>query len=56
MPGLRWWWYIVAAGLLVTEFVSRPAEAREGVLLAAHRARSHGGHPGFQKPDSDRFP
>jgi hypothetical protein len=35
MPGLRWRWYIVAAGLLVTEFVSRPAEAREGVLLAA---------------------
>jgi hypothetical protein len=33
--GLRWWWYVVAAGLLVAEFVSPTAQAREGVLLAA---------------------
>jgi hypothetical protein len=35
VKGLRWWWYVVAAGLLVAEFLSRTAEAREGVLLAA---------------------
>ena len=33
--GLRWWWYVVAAGLLVAEFVSPTVQAREGVLLAA---------------------
>jgi hypothetical protein len=35
LKGLRWWWYIVAAGLLVAEFVSPTPQAREGVLLAA---------------------
>ncbi len=35
VKGLRWWWYAVAAGLLVAEFASRTAQAREGVLLAA---------------------
>ena len=35
IKGLRWWWYVVAAGLLVAEFVSPTAEARAGVLLAA---------------------
>jgi len=33
--GLRWWWYLVAAGLLVAEFVSPNAEAWQGTLLAA---------------------
>jgi len=35
LKGSRWWWYAVAAGLLVAEFVSPTREAREGVLLAA---------------------
>jgi len=35
VKGLRWWWYAVAAGLLVAEFVSPTRQAREGVLLAA---------------------
>lgn len=35
VKGLRWWWYVVAAGLLVAEFASPMPEAREGVLLAA---------------------
>lgn len=35
LKGQRWWWYLVAAGLLVAEFVSPTAAAREGVLLAA---------------------
>ncbi len=35
MKGLQWWWYVVAAGLLVAEFVSPTAQAREGVLLVA---------------------
>src|SRR5208282_1822494 len=35
VKGLRWWWYAVAAGLLVAEFASPTAEARTGVLLAA---------------------
>ena len=35
VKGLQWWWYMVAAGLLVAEFVSPTAQAREGVLLAA---------------------
>jgi hypothetical protein len=33
--GLRWWWYAVAAGLLVTEFVSPKTEVWQGALLAA---------------------
>jgi hypothetical protein len=35
VKGLRWWWYVVAAGLLVAEFTSPTADARAGVLLAA---------------------
>jgi hypothetical protein len=35
LKGLRWWWYAVAAGLLIAEFASPTAEAREGVLLVA---------------------
>jgi hypothetical protein len=35
LKGLRWWWYLVAAGLLVAEFTSPTTAAREGVLLAA---------------------
>lgn len=35
VKGLYWWWYLVAAGLLVAEFVSPTAGAREGVLLVA---------------------
>jgi hypothetical protein len=35
VKGLQWWWYLVAAGLLVAEFTSPTAQAREGVLLAA---------------------
>jgi hypothetical protein len=35
VKGLRWWWYTVAAGLLVAEFASPSPAAREGVLLAA---------------------
>jgi hypothetical protein len=35
LKGLRWWWYVVAAGLLVAEFASPTPQAREGVLLAA---------------------
>ena len=35
LKGLRWWWYAVAAGLLVAEFASPTAQARQGVLLAA---------------------
>jgi hypothetical protein len=35
VKGQRWWWYIVAAGLFVAEFVSPSAQAREGVLLVA---------------------
>jgi hypothetical protein len=35
VKGLRWWWYVVAAGLLIAEFASPTAQAREGVLLAA---------------------
>jgi hypothetical protein len=33
--GLRWWWYVMAAGLLVAEFASPTVQVREGVLLAA---------------------
>jgi hypothetical protein len=35
IKGLRWWWYLVAAGLLIAEFASPTVGAREGVLLAA---------------------
>jgi hypothetical protein len=35
VKGLRWWWYVVAVGLLVAEFASPTREAREGVLLVA---------------------
>jgi hypothetical protein len=35
IKGLHWWWYVVAAGLLIAEFASPTAQAREGVLLAA---------------------
>jgi hypothetical protein len=35
LKGLPWWWYVVAAGLLVAEFFSPAVSAREGVLLAA---------------------
>jgi hypothetical protein len=35
VKGLQWWWYAVAAGLLVAEFLSPTAQARQGVLLAA---------------------
>jgi hypothetical protein len=34
LKGLRWWWYLVAAGLMVASLVS-PSEAREGILIAA---------------------
>ena len=35
VKGLQWWWYVVAAGLLIAEFASKTLQAREGVLLAA---------------------
>jgi hypothetical protein len=35
LKGLRWWWYVVAAGLLIAELASPTAEARLDVLLAA---------------------
>jgi hypothetical protein len=35
LKGQRWWWYIVAAGLLVGELASPISAARQGVLLAA---------------------
>ncbi len=35
LKGLRWWWHTAAVGLLVAEFASPNAPAREGVLLAA---------------------
>jgi hypothetical protein len=35
VKGQRWWWYIVAAGLLVAQFVSPTADARGWVLLVA---------------------
>jgi hypothetical protein len=34
IKGLRWWWYVVAGGLFVGSLAS-PAEASEGVLIAA---------------------
>jgi hypothetical protein len=35
LKGQRWWWYAVAAGLLIGELASPFSEARQGVLLAA---------------------
>jgi hypothetical protein len=35
LKGQRWWWYAVAAGLLIGELASPLASAREGVLLVA---------------------
>lgn len=35
LKGQRWWWYAGAAGLLIGEFVSPSADAREGCLIAA---------------------
>jgi hypothetical protein len=34
LKGQRWWWYAVAAGLLIAQLAS-PAQARPGLLLAA---------------------
>ena len=34
LKGLRWWWYLVSAGLVVASLCS-PSEAREGILIAA---------------------
>jgi len=33
LKGLRWWWYVVAAGLLIAQFAS-PLEVSRGPLLA----------------------
>jgi hypothetical protein len=35
LKGQPWWWYAVAAGLLIGELASPLAAAREGVLLVA---------------------
>jgi hypothetical protein len=35
LKGQRWWWYAVAAGLLVGELASPLSAARQGVLVAA---------------------
>jgi hypothetical protein len=35
LKGRRWWWYTVAAGLLVGELASPLSAARQGVLLVA---------------------
>jgi hypothetical protein len=35
LKGLRWWWYIICAGLLVGQFVSPDARIRSGFLIAA---------------------
>jgi len=35
LKGLRWWWYIVALGLIVAGLRSQDAEAQRGLLLAA---------------------
>lgn len=35
LKGQGWWWYMVAAGLLVAEVASPLSAARQGVLLAA---------------------
>jgi hypothetical protein len=35
LKGQRWWWYLVALGLLIAGAVSPTAETRQGVLTAA---------------------
>lgn len=35
LKGQRWWWYVVALGLLIASAISPTAEARQGVLTAA---------------------
>jgi hypothetical protein len=35
LKGQRWWWYLVAAGLLIAELASPLSAARSGVLIAA---------------------
>jgi hypothetical protein len=35
LKGQRWWWYVVALGLLIAGAASPTAEARQGVLTAA---------------------
>ena len=35
LKGQRWWWYVVALGLLIASVASPTAEARRGVLTAA---------------------
>jgi hypothetical protein len=35
LKGQRWWWYTVAAGLLIAEFATPGANARGGILVAA---------------------
>ena len=35
LKGQRWWWYAVAAGLLIAEFAASTLEARHGVLVFA---------------------
>ena len=35
LKGLRWWWYVVAAGLAIAGLASPEASARQGVLIVA---------------------
>jgi hypothetical protein len=35
LKGQRWWWYTVAAGLLIAQFASPRADVRGGILVAA---------------------
>ena len=35
LKGQRWWWYAIAAGLLIGELVSPEAQVRSGFLIAA---------------------
>ncbi|MBZ5722270.1 MAG: hypothetical protein LAO03_18010 [Acidobacteriia bacterium] len=35
LKGLRWWWYVVAAGLSIASLVSPAAATRQGVLIVA---------------------
>jgi hypothetical protein len=35
LKGQRWWWHVVAAGMLVGQLVSPTAEVRSGFLIAA---------------------